>query len=107
MKWDDVVDEKPSAEFRERVLKSAEAELKSLRPERKPFWARREFAFTSFAVLLAALIPALRVWRKTETPAAPPLALLDAELLDNSELLSQLDLLADLDVLQDWDEKEV
>ena len=108
MKRDDIANEKPSREFRAKVLNAAEAELKLLRAESTavPFWQRRSLIFAGVGALILGLVPFLR--RPTDGPATPgSMALQDHEMLENAELLNHLDLLSDLDILEVWNGKDV
>jgi len=110
MKWDNITDEKPDSEFRERVLSSAEKELKLLRSETSPFsfWQRRTLLFAGLTALVLGLIPLLRRSEMGASEVVPSsTALLDHEMLDNAELLNHLEMLDDLDILEAWNGKDV
>lgn len=109
MKWKDVVEEKPGAEFRARVFTQVAPELEALRANSPSFWSRRRIVFASVAGLTVAFIPLLHRWSRVERPDAGPsaVALLDPELLDNAELLGHLEILEDLDAIEAWDGKDV
>lgn len=99
MSWDKITDEKPSREFRERVFKSASAELAKLRTEDVSFigWRRRVLVAGAFAAV-AALVLRLRMPRESTVDSNQDLAM-DSELMENMEMFSRLDLLEDLDIL--------
>lgn len=104
MKRNDIIDEKPSSEFRERVLNAAEKELGALRPQAVPFWQRRAVLMAGLSALAVGVLAYL-YRRPQETPEI--LALEDHDMLENSELLNRLDLLSDLDILEVWNGKDV
>lgn len=98
MSWNKIIDERPSEDFRAKVLREASADLSVLSAQNAVpgFFGQRRLLFgTAFSAALAFFITRNQLKSKNETPNI----VAEADMLMNVEILNRLDMLEDLDVL--------
>jgi hypothetical protein len=106
MSWDKLNDEKPTPEFRDRVLRNAAAELSKLRGEDVGWMSwRRRLVFAGGLAAIIALVLRPRLRNESSGPGGGEFAqgmdelALEPEMIQNVELLDRLEMLEDLDIL--------
>lgn len=100
---------KPTAEFRNRVLESAESLLEKNRKNAKASegvsWSRRWIWMSGLGLTLSGAIGVLFVTKNDSmSEEDQSVAMVDPELLENEDLLADLELLEELDDLEAWEE---
>lgn len=97
-RWDDLLNEEPSAEFNARLMKRVEAEM-APSPRRKFLWWLAPVALGVAGVL------SVRLWKNEKAQDIPEDMLAMADVLEEEDdltLLEEIDLLDNLEELEEW-----